>query len=306
MSQERVPHTHDRLARLAAQQHGVVTLRQLYSLGYSDGQVRTRAGAGWLHSIHRGVYVVGRRAVSAEGRWMAAVLACGEGAVLSHRSAGELWGLRRRRASNAPVDVAIPRRRGCRPRRGLLLHRLPTLATAEITTRMRIPVTSPARTILDLASCLPRRQLERAMDEAERLNFCNEEDLVRIVAAHRGRAGAGALASVIREHRAGSTATRSELEERFLALCRMHRLPQPGVNVPLLDYVVDFFWAPAQLVVEVDGRQSHGTRRAFQGDRDRDGRLAVAGYRVVRFTWWDVMRRPSVVADRVRRLLGAA
>ena len=104
-------------------------------------------------------------------------------------------------------------------------------------------------------------------------------------------------------HSIGSTITRSELEERFLVLCRELGLPQPEVNVPLLDYVVDFLWPDAALIVEVDGQASHSTPGAFQADRDRDGRLAVAGYRVVRFTWFDVTRRPAVVADRVRRLL---
>ena len=141
------------------------------------------------------------------------------------------------------------------------------------------------------------------MDEAERLNICTEGDLDEIVGAHVGRAGAGALRALLDEHRAGSTATRNDFEERFLSICRRYRLPQPEVNVPLLDYVVDFFWPEALLVVEADGRGTHGTRRAFQADRDRDGRLAVAGYLVLRFTWWDVTRRPAVVADRVRRTL---
>ena len=166
-------------------------------------------------------------------------------------------------------------------------------------------MTTPARTILDLATFLPRRQLERVVDEGERLGLCTQEDLDQMVRLHFGRAGAGALRSLLDEHRAGSTATRNDFEERFLALCRGYRLPQPEVNVPLLDYVVDFFWPEAKLVVELDGRATHGTRRAFQEDRDRDGRLAVAGYRVLRFTWWDVTRRPAVVADRVRRILQA-
>jgi very-short-patch-repair endonuclease len=119
----------------------------------------------------------------------------------------------------------------------------------------------------------------------------------------RGGAGAGALGQLLATHAVGTTATRNDFEESFLALCRERRLPQPEVNVPLLDYVVDFLWTEAMLVVEVDGRATHGTRRAFQEDRDRDGRLAVAGYRVLRFTWWDVNRRPAVVAHRVRRLL---
>jgi very-short-patch-repair endonuclease len=201
------------------------------------------------------------------------------------------------------IDVTIPRRRGGRPRPGLIVHRLPTLRTCETTTRNGIPVTSPVRTIFDLACRLPHRQLERAVDESERLNLCTEDDLDEIVRAHAGRPGTGALSAMLREHLAGSTATRNDFEERFLALCRGRHLPRPEVNVPLLDYVVDFLWPPARLIVEVDGRSSHATRRAFQADRDRDGRLAVAGYRVLRFTWFDVTRRPAVVADRVRRLL---
>jgi very-short-patch-repair endonuclease/predicted transcriptional regulator of viral defense system len=312
MSQERAPHTHDRLARLAAQQHGVVTLRQLYSLGYSDSQVRTRVAAGWLHRIHHGVFAVGRRPLPIERHWMAAVLAGGEGAVLSHWAAAQLWRLRRIRSqatnsrgghSHPPIDITVPSRGGRRRRAGLVIHRVTALPPEERTLHCRIPVTTPARTLLDLATCLPRRQLERAIDEAERLNICNEEDLERIVAAHFGQAGAGVLGAVIREHQPGSTPTRSELEERFLALCRNRRLPQPEVNVPLLDYIVDFLWPEARLVVEVDGRATHDTHGAFQSDRDRDGRLAVAGYRVLRFTWWDVTRRPAVVTDRVRRLL---
>ena len=131
------------------------------------------------------------------------------------------------------------------------------------------------------------------MDEAERLRLCTEEDLGEIVRVHRGRAGAGVLADLLRralrrDRPQHATTSRSA----FLALCRKHHLPQPQVNVPLLDYVVDFFWAEASLIAEVDGRGSHSTRRAFQDDRDRDGRLAVAGYTVVRFTWFDVTRRP--------------
>ena len=164
-------------------------------------------------------------------------------------------------------------------RAGLALHRVATLLPGERIVHRSIPVTTPARTILDLGVILPRRQLERAMDEAERLRLCTEDDLHEIVGLHLGRAGAGALRASLREHRLGSTATHNEFEERFLALCRKHHLPQPEVNVPLLDYVVDFLWPDAALVVEVDGHSSHGTRRAFQADRDRDGRLAVAGHR---------------------------
>jgi very-short-patch-repair endonuclease len=296
------------ITELAESQHGVIAAAQLYSLGLSETQVRTRARNGLLHRIHHGVYGVGRRSLPPRGHWMAAVLACRGDALLSHQAAGELWGIRRStlgRMPRPPIDITVIGRGG-RSRPGILVHRCRMLIDAERATWDRIPVTSPDRTILDLACRLPRRQLERAVDEAERLRLCDETDLRLIVEAHKGERGCGALGRLLDEHAVGSTPTRNDFEEAFLALCRRYRLPQPRVNVPLLDYVVDFLWPEARLVVEVDGRATHGTRRAFQVDRDRDGRLAVAGYHVLRFTWWDVTRRPAVVADRVRRMLGAA
>lgn len=238
---------------------------------------------------------------------MAAVLACGDGAVLSHQAAAELWKLRqRRRPGGSAIDVTVALTSGRSRRRGIRVHRAKSLRPAEFGVHCRIPVTSPARTILDLGTILPRRQLERAVDEAERLKLCRESDLAEIARNHTGGAGTGALAGLLAEHAVGTTATRNEFEEAFLALCRNRHLPQPEVNVPLLDYIVDFLWPEARLVVEVDGHASHGTLRAFQADRERDGRLAVAGYLVLRFTWWDVTRRPAVVADRVRRVLANA
>jgi very-short-patch-repair endonuclease len=292
------------VAQLAERQHGVVAVRQLYSLGLSDRQLRHRVAGGWLHRIHRGVYAVGHRDLIGEGWWMAAVLACGEGALLSHQAAAELWKLRQRRRSGpSQIDVTVPRVAGRRRRDGIVVHRVTGLRAEEATIHHRIPVTSPARTILDLSSAIPRRQLERAIDEAERLRHCTEGDLREIARKHRGRPGSRILAAVLTEHAIGSTATRNQFEEAFLTICRKYRLPRPQLNAPLLEYVVDFFWPDAGLVIELDGRATHGTRRAFQADRERDGRLTVAGYRVVRFTWWDIARRPAIVADRVRRLL---
>jgi very-short-patch-repair endonuclease len=304
--------------RLAARQHGVVAVDQLRALGLTWDWVDARCRQGWLHRVHRGVYAVGRPALSMEGWWMAAVLACGPGAVLSHRSAGQLWGLvagpetghrgRHGRSRGAPgaVDVTVPSKSGRKPRTGLTIHRSITLRSDEVTERDAIPVTTPARTLLDLAAVLSRRKLERAVDEAERLGLCGPAELRAIAQRHRGRPGAGPLNALLRTHAIGSTVTRSELEERFLALCRSRRLPQPAVNVPLHGYIVDFLWPPARLIAEVDGRATHGTSRAFQRDRDRDTRLTAHGYRTLRFTWWDVTRRPAVVGDRVRRTLRAA
>jgi very-short-patch-repair endonuclease len=297
------------ITELAERQHGVITAAQLYSLGLSETQVRVRATNGLLHRIHHGVYALGRLSLAPKGHWMAAVLACRGDALLSHQAAAELWGIRRstlHATPRPPIDVTVVGAGGGRRRPGIVVHRCRKFRDAERSTRAGIPITSPDRTILDLARGLPRRQLERAVDEAERRRLCDEDDLRLIVEAHRGERGSGALRRVLHDHALGLTATRNDFEELFLGLCRRYRLPQPTVNFPLLDYVVDFFWPEARLVVEVDGRATHGTRRAFQADRDRDGRLAVAGYRVVRFTWFDLTRRPAVVADRVRRLLAAA
>lgn len=248
-----------------------------------------------------GVYAVGRVALSRRGRWSAAVLACGGGAALSHSAAAALW--RILPAADGPVDVTVPTPGG-RRRSGLRVHRAPSIDAEEVARHDGIPVTVPARTILDLAaSGVSGRALERAADEAERLRLCDEDELAATIARHGGRAGTGVLKRLLREHEVGSTLTRSELEELFLALCRDRGLPAPLVNVKLLGLTVDFLWPGGALVVEVDGRARHDTRRGFQDDRDRDSLLAAQGYRTLRFTWWDVTRRPAVVADRVRRVM---
>lgn len=302
MSRKCAPTRPGSIAELAQRQHGVVGASQLYSLGFSEGQIRSRVISGWLHRLHYGVYAVGHKRITSEGRWMAAVLAGGPGAVLSHADAAALWSIRPEPRSER-VDVTLRTRSGRRRRTGLRVHRPRRLPDDELSACQEIPCTTPARTILDLAGVLNPRPLERALDEADRLRLIEPDDPTELLRRHRGHPGARRLRGVLASHRIGSTLTRSELEERFLVLCHRHGLPQPAVNVPLLDYVVDFLWAGAAVVVEVDGHASHHTRRAFQDDRDRDGRLAVAGYTVVRFTWSDVVRRPAIVTDRVRRLL---
>ena len=295
----------DRLiGELAGRQHGVVAGRQLRALGLSVHHIRTRTRTGRLHRCHRDVYAVGHRSLGRHGRWLAAVLACGDGAVLSHTAAAALWQIVGPRGPTAPnVDVTVPSGAAGRRQPGLIVHRCRDLFPEESTAHDGVPVTTPARTILDLAACIGFRSLERMADEAERLRLCGTADLEKVVAAHRGRRGAGALRRLLAAHAIGSTATRSELEERFLALCRRRRLPPPLVNVPLLDYVADFYWPAARLVVEVDGHGTHGTRVAFERDRDRDSHLAAHGYRTLRFTWRDLTTRPAIVAHRVRRVL---
>lgn len=302
MPDQRV-HRDRAIAEIGSSQHGVVSAHQLYKLGFSKHQLSERVAAGRLHRLYRGVYAVGHKRSTQHGRWMAAVLACGDGAVLSHGSAARLWGILDRGGS--PIEVSTPSRGGRGRRPGLVVHRRPTLRMTETTRRDGIPVTIPALTILDLAASFERRPLERLIDAAERLRLCNGDDLAAIVAAHGGRAGAGALGTLLTGHAIGSTVTRSELEERFLALCRERGLPDPLVNQRLLDYEVDFHWPAARVVVELDGHASHGTRAAFERDRDRDTHLAAHGYQTLRFTWRDVTARPAVVAHRVRRVVGS-
>src|SRR3954452_23448896 len=222
------PRTAAAVAKLAARQYGVIGVRQLYSLGLSARQLRHRVASGWLPRLPRGGYAVGPGHLTRHGCGMASVLSGGEGAVLSHQAAAELWKLRQRRSAiPTAVDISLPPRRGPRARSGLVVHRAQPLRSAEVTVREGIPVTSAPRTILDLATFLPRRQLERAIDEAERLTLCTEDDLDEVVSAHFGGAGTGALRALLREHRAGSPAPRTDFDEGFLSLCRKRHLPQP-------------------------------------------------------------------------------
>lgn len=288
-----------RVLALARGQHGVVALPQLYELGVSWNRLRRWVEAGWLVRVHRGVYAI--QGGSWQGKWQAAVLACGAGATLSHQSAAALWRIRRPR--KGPVDVTVIGDGGRARRPGLIVHRSRALTATQLRTRDGITVTSPERTLVDLAgSGVTRRDLERAVDEAERRRLCSLDDLEREVRRHP-RPGCAEVRALCSHHAIGSTTTRSALEERFLELCRKRGLPEPQVNVRLMRLTVDFLWPQCGVVVEVDGRATHDTRRAFQDDRDRDSLLAANGYRVLRFTWWDLTRRPGIVADRLRRVL---
>ena len=290
-----------RIAAVAARQHGVVARAQLRALGLERGAIEHRLRAGRLSGVHRGVYAVGHARLTPQGWWMAAVLAYGKGAVLSHRTAAAHWGLR---ASAARlIEVSIPSRAGCVGRRGINLHRSSTLSSMEVTEHEGIPVTTPARTLIDLAGVVPSRALRRALDEAERLRLFDLHALEAVIASHLGHRGAGVLAAVLLEHDVGTTLTRSELEERFLVLCDAHDLPRPAVNALLGRYEVDFLWRAERLIVETDGRASHATRAAFERDRARDARLTVAGYRVVRLTYRQVVAEPAAAAELMTRLL---
>jgi predicted transcriptional regulator of viral defense system len=286
------------IAELARRQYGVVTRAQLHDVGLSRQAVDKRVRAGRLHRVHRGVYAVGHARLTKHARYLAAVLACGEGAVLSHASAAELWRLPC--PPERSVHVTVPGRGGRAARNGIVVHRA-ALPEDEMTKVDGIPVTTPVRTVIDLADTSPRRTLERALDEAAYLRL----DLSGLK-PRPGRRGAGLLATVLAEHTAGTTRTRSELEELLLDLCHTHRLPRPEVNGHVLGYEIDFLWRPQRLVVETDSVAAHGTRAAFERDRVRDADLTAAGWRVVRITYRRLATSPDAVARLLRRLLRLA
>jgi predicted transcriptional regulator of viral defense system len=297
------------IAELAEAQHAVVALSQLVSLGLGARAVSHRVQRGMLHRVHRGVYAVGHPLLTREGRWMAAILACGPHAVLSHRSAASLWGLRPN--ARTAIDVTVPSRAG-RTRDGIDVHRGSGIDANDVAGVEGIPTTSVARTLLDLAEVVNARTLERAIDQAEVRRLLDMRAIDDVLArGGGGRRGAAALRGVLAELRLGTTLTRSELEERLLAICREAALPRPDVNA-WIPYPggggaeADFLWREQQLVVEVDGRDVHTTRRAFEHDRRRDQRLMLAGWRVVRFTWRQVLFEPAYVAATLRSLLARA
>ena len=276
------------IAALASRQHGLVTRAQLRALGLGDSAVSHRAAVGRLHRVHRGVYAVGHRVLPSRGAWMAATLACGSGAVLSHTSAAALWEIR---PTDGVVHVTVPTAGG-RRRPGLCIHRDPSLGPDEVSTRDRIGVTTVPRTLLDLAGMLPPRALQRALDQAVVIRRIDLSFVDAVVARQR-------------VSRPGTTLTRSDLEERFLAVCEAHDLPRPQVNRRVAGLEVDFLFSDARLVVETDGWRFHGTRAAFERDRNRDARLTRAGYRTLRFTHRQLEADARAVAATVAAAMRA-
>jgi very-short-patch-repair endonuclease len=298
----RTPQQHiDRLVvELAARQHDVIALEQLRALGLENGAIDVRLAAGWLTPLHRGVFAVGRRRPTREGRFLAAVLACGPGAALSHRSAAVLLGLLP--DDGVRVDVTIATRNGRRRRDGIAVHRPRRAPTdEEVTVVDGIPVTSWARTLLDLAAVVPQRRLARALERSEELRLFDLPTIEGLLAAHCGRRSAVRVVRALELW--DPVPTRSELERMFFALCAEHGLPRPQVNTPIGDLTVDFTWPGSSLVVETDGYATHGTRAAFERDRARDATLALAGYVTQRFSRRQVKREPVLVAATVRARL---
>lgn len=284
--------TTDRVARLAAAQHGVITAVQLADAGVGPGAVAHRLRDGGLHRIHRGVYCVGYMSATREARMMAAVLVCGEGAALSHRSAGALW--RIVRDAPATIEVTVPSKRAPT---GVVVHRA---TGVEITRRAGIPVTTLARTLADLAGVLDETSLVRAFNEARIVHRLSSRVLAREIESRPRRKGVWVLRKLID---ADHAPTRSTFEDRFLEFVDRERLPRPAVNQRIAGLEVDMLWREQRLIVELDGRRFHDTGPAFERDRARDAQLLAAGYRVVRLTWRRLIDQPATEASRLRILL---
>jgi very-short-patch-repair endonuclease len=280
----------------ASRQHGVLSRSQLTQLGLGRGAIDRRIQQGRLHLLHRGVYAVGHRALTQHGRWMAAALAAGPDARLSHHAAAALWQIRP--TARTRVDVTVPR--ALHARAGLRHHQA-VLPPDEVTTHLGIRVTTPARTLFDLAAVLPRHQLERALNEADALRLSSPTSLTQLLERHPAR-GVATLRPLLLTAR---RPTRSDLEAAFLHLVDASDLPHPRTNTVIDGKEVDAAWPEQRLLVEVDSYTFHATRGAFENDRRRDRELTVAGWRVLRITWLDLRERHAEVAAQVTALLAA-
>jgi hypothetical protein len=294
------------LAEQASCQHGVVARRQLLGMGFSSHQIERMRAARRLHDIHRGVYALGHRVLSQRSRWMAAVLASGPAALLSHRCAAALTNIRR--TSLTYAEVIVPQRRGTIE--GVRVHVSARILEQDRDTIDGIPCTSLARTLLDLSAILPRREIERACDEAEVQELFDLKAIHDVLARSHGRRGTAMLRAVLDEHAIGTTLTRPGLEERTLTMLDGHGIKRPEVNVrlvcrPGVAPEVDFLWRRERLVLETDGNRFHRTPRQIERDRRKEADLVRAGYRVLRATSRQVEHEPATVALMVRAALAA-
>lgn len=289
------------LAELATRQHGVAATWQLLGLGFSRPAIKRRRAAGRLHRLYRGVFAVGHQRITLRGRWMAAVLACGRGAQLSHRCAGALRGLVER--PSGLIEVTVPR--PVRKRPGIRAFTATDLAPADRTVVDAIPCTSVARTLLGVAAVEPQA-LQGAVAQAEKRHLLDLTGLHSLIARFPRRPGAPALRRALAEHSVELEWTRSRLEDRFFSLCRRAGLERPDVNafIAVSGWAgeVDFSWPELRLIVETDGYEGHGDRAAFEEDRRRDQHLVAAGWRVIRVTWRQVVYEPERVVETLGRL----
>lgn len=292
----------DQVHAFARRQHGVVTREQLLRLGMTPGTIDRRLASKRLGRMHRGVYLIGPVAPP-RAREMGAVLACGQGAVLSHRNAAYLHDLLPHPADLGPIHITVPGR-GPGPKPGIRVHEVTRLPAGEITRRDGIPVTTAARTILDLALDLPSRDLEQAIAEAHRRDRVSKAGLERLIAHHSGRAGTRVLRELLE---GGDPALlRSRTERRMRALIQRSKLPRPRINSRVGPFEIDLLWPQARLAVEVDGYPFHSARPDRERDHARDAELIRRGYRLIRVSRRQILHEPEATVALIARELGPA
>jgi hypothetical protein len=275
----------------------VLTRSDLLALGFSKIAIEQRVATGRLHPIARGIYAVGRAELSPHGRWMAAVLACGDGAALSHRSAAELWGIGHEEGKR--IDVTIRRRSGL-DRAGIKVHARPKLPEGSVVVRFGIPVTHPVQTLIDVATELEPMRLERAVNEADRLDLVDPETLRRALEGYGGMPGVRTLRTMLDRHT--FRLSDSDLEILFRPLAIAAGFPLPLTKHRVLGYDVDFLFPDHDLIVETDGLRYHRTPSQQARMVRRDQKHVAAGFRVLRFTHWQIAHAPNEVTDVLRRV----
>jgi very-short-patch-repair endonuclease len=290
------------IAELARKQHGVVGREQLLELEMGSRAIESRIEREQLHRVHHGVYKVGYRRISRKGWWMAAVLASGPGACLSHRSASRLWRLFP--PGSEWVEVTCPS--GSRTRRNGIICHQSVIAEDEWDVVDEIPVTSPFRTIFDLAAILDLRELERALHEAEVQELRDRVSLPMLLERYPGRRGARTLRAVLGSEEPVAI-TRNDFEEAFLLLVDAHGLPRPRMNADLAVrgrfFEIDALWEEQRVAVELDSRSVHGTTKRFETDRQRDRILVAEGWKTMRVTWGQLQKEPDEIAADLSALL---
>jgi hypothetical protein len=286
---------------LAERQHGVVGHQQLLESGIGKGLIFRRQAGGLLIPLHQGVYAVGRGRLTRQGEWMAAVLACGPGAVLSHFSAGHLWGIC---GSYGPIEI-LRRSGGFHPagHQDVQLHQTRRLEPYEVKMERGIPVAVVERVLLDVAARTYAKQLERMFVAAYKSDELSWPRLGRILRCRRGCSGVGKLRRIALEVDPEALETKSVTEVDFLALCRRWAITAPAANVLVAGHLVDFLWAEQKVVVETDSWSHHGDRIAFEKDRQTDVDLIAAGYDVHRTTYKMLERDPDPFLTNVRKAL---
>jgi very-short-patch-repair endonuclease len=274
------------------------------SAGISDDAIDRLRKSGHLHCLHRAVYAVGHAAPVPLGDETAALLACGSGAVLGHLSAAILWALMSEDRGARLIHVTVPGRHGPSPR-GVVVHRTSRLHPSATRVHKGLPVTSPARTLLDLADLLPQSELEWAVDEAITQTLVTRPELERLVRSAQGRRGAARLGKAVARH-TGPSVSKSRAERRLREIVRAARLPEPLTNVRVHGCLVDAYWPEHGLVVEVDSYKFHRTRPKLERDSAKGAKLVAMGLSVMRFTWPQMEETPLVVTARLAQALARA